>query len=75
MVMRWKAYLDRDVFILSVPADTPLGSGPNDVVAQAKFWTTPWPYWNMENHAPELFNSLRGSDLVVFKVIAALFLG
>ncbi|KII83842.1 hypothetical protein PLICRDRAFT_58283 [Plicaturopsis crispa FD-325 SS-3] len=34
---------------------------------QAQFWTSPWPYWDMETRAPALWASLRESSLVVFK--------
>ncbi|KAH0579807.1 hypothetical protein H2248_002640 [Termitomyces sp. 'cryptogamus'] len=34
---------------------------------EQEFWTSPWPYWSMEFHAPELFESLKKSDLVIFK--------
>ncbi|GLB44649.1 putative DUF89 domain-containing protein [Lyophyllum shimeji] len=63
MVMRWKNYVDRGAFSLSVPLDTPLGGNGT----AAEFWTSPWPYWNMETLAPELFKSLKESDLVIFK--------
>ena len=35
---------------------------------QANFWTSPYPYWNMEKLAPELFADLSQSSLVIFKV-------
>jgi hypothetical protein len=35
----------------------------------AGFWTTPVPYWDMETHDPKLYESLKSSDLVIFKVI------
>jgi len=68
MVMRWENYIDRNVFNLSVPVGTALGGGLSGAAAHAKFWTSPWPYWNMKDHAPELFNSLKESHLVIFKV-------
>ncbi|KAF8064163.1 DUF89 domain-containing protein [Lyophyllum atratum] len=63
MVMRWKHYVDRGIFNLSVPLSTPLGG---DGTA-AEFWTAHFPYWNMKVQAPELFQNLRESDLVIFK--------
>jgi hypothetical protein len=69
MVTRWKTYIDQGVFSLSVPMDTPLGGDRSDMSILAEFWTTPWPYWQMKDHAPELFQSLGTSDLVIFKVV------
>ncbi|KAG5725111.1 UPF0364 protein [Termitomyces sp. T112] len=63
MVTRWEQYVEQGIFNLSVPSDTPLGSH----APAAEFWTSPWPYWSMEFHAPELFESLKKSDLVIFK--------
>jgi len=67
MVTRWKTYIDQGVFNLSVPMDTPLGGDQSGMSIQAEFWTTPWPYWQMKDHAPELFQLLGASDLVIFK--------
>lgn len=64
MVTRWKKYMEQGVFNLSVPFDSSLG----DRSPIAEFWTLPWPYWNMEHQAPELFETLQKSDLVIFKV-------
>ncbi|KAG6828033.1 hypothetical protein H0H92_009570 [Tricholoma furcatifolium] len=63
LVTRWKKYLEQGIFKLSVPVDTPLGGN----APAAEFWTSPWPYWNMDQHAPELFETLKKSDLVIFK--------
>ncbi|KAG6906847.1 hypothetical protein DXG01_011726 [Tephrocybe rancida] len=63
MVTRWKGYVEEGIFNLSVPNETPLGG---DAPA-AEFWTSPWPYWNMELHAPNVFETLKKSDLVIFK--------
>ncbi|KAF5375354.1 hypothetical protein D9615_008020 [Tricholomella constricta] len=63
MVLRWRNYIDQGVFNLSVASDTPLGGN----APPAEFWTAPWPYWNMEIQAPELFKTLQESDLVIFK--------
>ncbi|KAI0729122.1 hypothetical protein C8Q72DRAFT_830244 [Fomitopsis betulina] len=63
MVTRWAGYLESGVFALSVPLDSPLGaSNP-----KADFWTSPFPYWNMQDLAPEVFGELRDSGLVIFK--------
>ncbi|KAF9238349.1 hypothetical protein BU15DRAFT_88407 [Melanogaster broomeanus] len=37
-------------------------------VLMAKFWTGPWPYWNMKERASQLWEWLHVSDLVIFKV-------
>jgi len=66
MVSRWTSYLERGVFSLSVPLDTPLGGHEASNIAD--FWTSPKPYWNMEIEAPETFGALSGSGLVIFKV-------
>ncbi|KAG6844510.1 hypothetical protein H0H87_006335 [Tephrocybe sp. NHM501043] len=63
LVTRWKGYIELGVFNLSVPKDTPLGGNAQP----AEFWTSPWPYWNMEMHAPELLATLKKSNLVIFK--------
>ena len=44
--------------------DTKLGK-PNKMY---DFWTAPWPFWDLKDKAPELYESLKKSDLVVFKV-------
>ncbi|KAG5651833.1 hypothetical protein H0H81_007265, partial [Sphagnurus paluster] len=66
MVTRWKDYIHRGVFELSVPVDSPLGG----CGLLAEFWTAPWPYWNMEILSPNLFKDLQTSNLVIFKVLA-----
>ncbi|KAI0351611.1 DUF89 domain-containing protein [Trametes cingulata] len=63
MVKRWEAYIESGVFELSVPIDSPLGASDE----KANFWTSPYPYWNMRELAPQLYDSLKGSNLVVFK--------
>lgn len=35
---------------------------------QANFWTSPYPYWNIEELGPEVYNGLKDSGLVVLKV-------
>ncbi|KAJ7619435.1 DUF89 domain-containing protein [Roridomyces roridus] len=65
MVQRWKTYIDKGVFTLSVPAATPLGGGVG--AETGEFWTTPLPYWDLQLHAPELWSFLKDSDLVIFK--------
>ncbi|KAF7304939.1 hypothetical protein MKEN_01208200 [Mycena kentingensis (nom. inval.)] len=66
LVKRWDRYVQDGVFSLSVPLDTPLGGG-SAATEQARFWTEPAPYWNMETLAPGLWQTLKGSDLVIFK--------
>ncbi|CDO75454.1 hypothetical protein BN946_scf184823.g8 [Trametes cinnabarina] len=63
MVKRWESYIESGVFSLSVPIDSPLGASDK----MADFWTSPYPYWNMDALAPELHASLRDSSLVIFK--------
>lgn len=63
MVTRWQCYLDSGVFSLSVPVETELG----EKHPKADFWTGPWPYWNLEERAPELWNDFKSSSLVIFK--------
>ncbi|KAF7784879.1 hypothetical protein Agabi119p4_1044 [Agaricus bisporus var. burnettii] len=64
MVERWKGYVEKGVFKLSVPDGSPLGG---DTRGRADFWTSPYPYWDMKNLAPPLYENLRSSDLVIFK--------
>ena len=33
----------------------------------ANFWTSPYPYWNMKELAPELYAHMQESSLVIFK--------
>lgn len=67
MVFRWNSYLEKGIFSLSVPQETPLGGGILNTKV-AEYWTTGRPYWDMETEAPELFTSLVSSGLVIFKV-------
>ncbi|PPQ64905.1 hypothetical protein CVT24_008245 [Panaeolus cyanescens] len=71
MVGRWRKYLDQGVFSLSVPIDTPLG-GNAPGSEKAAFWTTAKPYWDMETEGSEVFEDLKDSGLVVFKVLGDL---
>ncbi len=66
MVTRWKDYVEKGVFSLPVPRETPLGGGTGSI---ADFWTTPLPYWDLKIHAPSLWQDLHeNSSLVIFKV-------
>ena len=67
MVSRWNSYLEKGIFSLSIPQETPLGGGTFNAKV-AEYWTTARPYWDMETEAPELFASLKDSGLVIFKV-------
>lgn len=67
MVNRWQSYLESGAFSLSVPPETPLG-GNAQVNEQIQFWTGPWPYWELQVKAPALFEHLKSSQLVIFKV-------
>ena len=64
LVNRWKYLVENGVFSLSVPHDSKIGE-KNEMY---DFWTSPFPYWEMESRAPKLFESLRQSGLVIFKV-------
>lgn len=70
LATKWKGYLDSGIFELSVPLQTPLGAANAPMAKRAEFWTTPWPYWNMEILAPDLWSALHESQLVIFKVSA-----
>jgi hypothetical protein len=67
MVTRWKQYLEDGVFMLSVPEDTVLGGECTAGSVMTNFWTSPWPYWDMQTHANALWKWFRGSGLVIFK--------
>jgi hypothetical protein len=70
MVMRWKQHLEDGVFMLSVPEATVLGGDSGECKAgsaMTSFWTSPWPYWDMQTHANDLWKWFRGSGLVIFK--------
>ena len=64
LLTRWEQYVRDGVFALSVPLETKLGE-KNEMY---DFWTAPNPYWDMSVKAPELFESLKQSGLVIFKV-------
>ncbi|KAG1728237.1 DUF89 domain-containing protein [Suillus lakei] len=59
MVTRWKNYIDKGIFTLA----TDVSNGQK----MTEFWNGPWPYWNMNELAPELGQWLSGSGLVIFK--------
>ncbi|KAG1774711.1 hypothetical protein EV702DRAFT_1122165 [Suillus placidus] len=59
MVTRWKNYIDKGIFTLA----TDISNGQK----MTEFWNGPWPYWNMNELAPELGQWLNGSGLVIFK--------
>jgi hypothetical protein len=64
MVKRWESHVESGKFELSVPKKTPLGADH----PRANFWTTPFPFWDMEVRDPVLFGELKQSGLVIFKV-------
>ncbi|KAF8438602.1 DUF89 domain-containing protein [Boletus edulis BED1] len=66
MVMRWRSYLEQGTFVLSTDI-TEVNGQKVDGKAMVKFWTEPWPYWNMKERASQLWGWLHDSDLVVFK--------
>ncbi|KAG1851868.1 hypothetical protein DFJ58DRAFT_792086 [Suillus subalutaceus] len=53
MVTRWKNYMDKGIFTLA----TDITNGQK----MTEFWNGPWPYWNMNELAPELGQWLSGS--------------
>ena len=72
MATRWTGYIADGTFSLSVPKDTPLG-GKGGKGRSAEFWTTPYPYWDMRERDRELWDDLRNSSLVIFKVRKIMF--
>ncbi|KAN0136502.1 DUF89 domain containing protein [Lactarius tabidus] len=62
-IARWNGYLANGTFALSVARDAPIGASDEAF----NFWTSPWPYWDMQTHAPGVWNTLRDSGLVIFK--------
>ncbi|KAH7882162.1 hypothetical protein F5I97DRAFT_1931883 [Phlebopus sp. FC_14] len=62
MVSRWKVYIEDGTFALS----TNLNMDTTDP-KMAEFWNGPWPYWNMKEIAPIIWEWLSKSDLVIFK--------
>jgi hypothetical protein len=71
MIRRWEKYVDGDIFALSVPATTPLGGGSDGAARSCpvgRIWTSPAPNLDMEVHASSLWNTLRTSAFVIFKV-------
>ncbi|KAF8556729.1 DUF89-domain-containing protein [Imleria badia] len=67
MVTRWRSYLEQGTFVLSTDLKEVNGQKV-DGQAMVKFWTEPWPYWNMKERASPLWSWLHDSDLVIFKV-------
>ncbi|KAL5510965.1 hypothetical protein ACEPAG_3684 [Sanghuangporus baumii] len=63
LLTRWEQYVEKGVFALSVPLETKLGE-KNEMY---DFWTAPDPYWDMSEKAPKLFESLKQSELAIFK--------
>lgn len=77
MVARWQRYLSDGTFALSVPRETTLGAGGKEnegAVQKAGFWTMPWACWDMQAHAPELWEYFRDSGLVIFKASSTQYL-
>lgn len=60
---RWSNHVETGRFKLSVPLDTKLGQ-PTPL---GGFWTTQYPYQEMPEKDPGLFQELQKSDLVIFK--------
>jgi len=67
LVSRLQTHIAQGRFALSVNPRTPLGARDE----RADFWTEPWPYWDMKVRARSLWECLRESGLVVFKVRAS----
>ncbi|KAF8343221.1 DUF89 domain-containing protein [Amanita rubescens] len=72
MVSRWQKYLDDGTFSLSVPLDRAFGDANSNQAQDAAFWTSPHPYWDIQTRTPGLYESLKTSDLVIFKVSLSL---
>ncbi len=70
-IARWNEYLVDGTFSLSVARDAAVGASDEAF----NFWTSPWPYWDMRVRAPGVWNVLRGSGLVIFKVKCNFFKG
>ncbi|RUP43628.1 hypothetical protein BC936DRAFT_136927 [Jimgerdemannia flammicorona] len=51
LALRWKSYLASGAF----------------VVESDPFWCSGYAYWHLRDQAPQLYEELSGSDLVVFK--------
>jgi hypothetical protein len=66
MGSRWNKYIADGTFSLSVPQNTPFG-GIGEASKLADFWTTPWPYWDMQSQAKDLWKWFQESGLVIFK--------
>ncbi|KAJ7868902.1 DUF89-domain-containing protein [Mycena leptocephala] len=74
MIRRWEKYVDGGIFALSVPATIPLGGGSDGAARSCpvgRIWTSP-PNLDMEVHASSLWNTLRTSAFVIFKLLQAL---
>jgi hypothetical protein len=67
MVKRWQSYLEQGTFVLSTNINK-IDDQKVDGVELCKFWTGPWPYWNMKERSSQLWEWLHTSDLVIFKV-------
>ncbi|KIJ04814.1 hypothetical protein PAXINDRAFT_141704 [Paxillus involutus ATCC 200175] len=66
MVKRWQSYLEQGTFVLSTNINK-IDDQKVDGVELCKFWTGPWPYWNMKERSSQLWEWLHTSDLVIFK--------
>lgn len=66
MVTRWQSYLEQGIFVLSTDIKETNGQSVEGQ-ALTKFWTEPWPYWNMKERASQLWDWLHDSDFVIFK--------
>ncbi|EIW76695.1 DUF89 domain-containing protein [Coniophora puteana RWD-64-598 SS2] len=63
MVSRWKKYIEDGTFTLA----TRMRDSNEDFIQMTKYWTAPWPYWNMEAQGPKAWDWLSKSELVIFK--------
>ncbi|KAF8326272.1 hypothetical protein F5887DRAFT_925409 [Amanita rubescens] len=59
--------LDEGIFSLSAPLDRAFGGANSNQAQDPAFWTSPDPYWDVQTRAPRLYESLKTSDLVIFK--------
>lgn len=67
MVARWRSYLEQGIFTLCTDLAA-VDDQKVDAQALTKFWTEPYPYWDMKQRAGQLWEWLHTSDLVIFKV-------
>jgi len=63
LVNRWQSHLASGAFALSVSPETKLGASDE----LFDFWTTSFPFWEMQSKASKLYEWMLESELVVIK--------